>query len=69
MEFFYRNMRKQFDILVEGGQPVGGQWNFDKNNRNKWKGTPSIPQPYIPKTEQLLEDQRNDRNRRYKNLR
>jgi len=55
MEFFYRNMRKQFDILVEGGQPVGGQWNFDKNNRNKWKGTPIIPQPYIPKTEQLLE--------------
>jgi deoxyribodipyrimidine photolyase-related protein len=55
MEFFYRNMRKQFDILVEGGQPIGGQWNFDKNNRNKWKGTPSIPEPFIPKNEQLLE--------------
>lgn len=55
MEFFYRNMRKQFDILVEGGKPLGGQWNFDKNNRNKWKGSPAIPEPYLPKTEQLLE--------------
>ena len=53
MEFFYRNMRKKFDLLVEGGQPVGGQWNFDKNNRNKWKGSPEIPNPYLPKNEKL----------------
>ena len=55
MEFFYRNMRKQFDILVEDGKPLGGQWNFDKNNRNKWKGSPSIPDAYLPKTQNLLE--------------
>ena len=55
MEFFYRNMRKQFNILLEGGQPLGGQWNFDKNNRNKWKGTPEIPNPYLPKSDQLIE--------------
>ena len=55
MEFFYRNMRKQFNLLLEGGQPLGGQWNFDKNNRNKWKGSPAIPKPYTPKSDQLLE--------------
>lgn len=35
LEFFYRNMRKQFNLLMEQGQPEGGQWNFDKNNRKK----------------------------------
>ena len=46
MEFFYRNMRKKFDVLMDNGQPLGGQWNFDKNNRKKWKGTPTIPPAY-----------------------
>ncbi|MGC6479889.1 MAG: cryptochrome/photolyase family protein [Flavobacteriaceae bacterium] len=46
MEFFYRYMRKKFNLLMEGSQPEGEQWNFDKNNRKKWKGTPAIPEPY-----------------------
>lgn len=46
MEFFYRNMRKKYDLLMEQGQPLGGQWNFDKNNRKKWKGDPTIPAPF-----------------------
>jgi deoxyribodipyrimidine photolyase-related protein len=46
MEFFYRKMRKDFHLLMEGDQPLGGKWNFDKNNRNKWKGSPVIPEPY-----------------------
>ena len=54
LEFFYRNMRKQFDLLMQQGQPEGGQWNYDKNNRKKWKGTPEIPLAYIPKTEELV---------------
>ena len=53
LEFFYRNMRKQFDLLMHQGQPEGGQWNYDKNNRKKWKGKPEIPPAYIPKTEAL----------------
>lgn len=53
MEFFYRHMRKKFDILMQGNQPEGGQWNFDKNNRKKWKGKPAIPQAYLPQ-QQLL---------------
>ena len=48
MEFFYRNMRKKYDLLMVQGQPLGGKWNFDKNNRKKWKGEPPIPQPYRP---------------------
>ena len=46
MERFYRYMRKKHHILMEGEQPEGGEWNYDKSNRNKWKGTPEIP-PFL----------------------
>ena len=43
MEKFYRDMREKHDILINGGQPEGGKWNYDKSNRNKWKGEEEIP--------------------------
>ena len=44
MEFFYRNMRKKFGILMESGQPVGGKWNLDAENRKFPRGgIESIP--------------------------
>ncbi|SFD20917.1 cryptochrome/photolyase family protein [Algibacter pectinivorans] len=43
MENFYRDMRKKHDILMHAGQPEGGKWNYDKSNRNKWKGDVDIP--------------------------
>ena len=34
MEYFYREMRKRHQILMTpDGEPVGGQWNFDLENR------------------------------------
>ncbi len=34
MEYFYREMRKKYFILMEpDGEPCGGNWNFDKENR------------------------------------
>jgi deoxyribodipyrimidine photolyase-related protein len=35
MESFYRQMRKNHSILMEGKNPVGGKWNFDAENRKK----------------------------------
>jgi deoxyribodipyrimidine photolyase-related protein len=35
MESFYRNMRKKWNLLMEDGQPLGGQWNYDAENRKK----------------------------------
>lgn len=47
MEYFYRNMRKKYDILmITPKDPEGGKWNFDKSNRNKWKGNTEIPQAH-----------------------
>ena len=53
MEFFYRYMRKKFDILMVHDQPEGGSWNYDKFNRNKWNGSPEIPPPFYPKVDEI----------------
>lgn len=48
MEFFYRDMRRKHQVLVdEHGKPQGGQWNFDKNNRAHLKK--KVDQDKIPK--------------------
>tara|TARA_R110000850_G_scaffold16697_6_gene51840 strand:+ start:33144 stop:34679 length:1536 start_codon:yes stop_codon:yes gene_type:complete len=44
MEYFYRDMRKKQNILMQTNKdPEGGKWNFDQSNRKKWKGEPDIP--------------------------
>ncbi|MBC7413553.1 MAG: cryptochrome/photolyase family protein, partial [Herminiimonas sp.] len=43
MEHFYRDMRTRHKVLMEGAKPVGGQWNFDHDNRKSWPGTPVEP--------------------------
>ncbi len=46
MENFYRAMRKHFGILLEGdGSPVGGQWNYDKLNRESLPEAFDAPEP------------------------
>lgn len=35
MESFYRAMRKKHHVLMEGDQPLTGQWNYDSDNRKK----------------------------------
>jgi deoxyribodipyrimidine photolyase-related protein len=34
MEYFYRDMRRKTGLLMDGAEPVGGQWNFDADNRS-----------------------------------
>lgn len=36
MEFFYRQMRQRYGVLMDGKQPAGGQWNFDADNRQSF---------------------------------
>ncbi len=44
METFYRHLRRQHRILLnENGDPEGGQWNFDADNRKPWRGAPAHP--------------------------
>jgi deoxyribodipyrimidine photolyase-related protein len=36
LEYFYREMRKRHDVLMQGGEPLGGQWNYDVENRSSF---------------------------------
>jgi deoxyribodipyrimidine photolyase-related protein len=46
MDRFYRRMRQQTGILMEKGKPIGGQFSFDADNRNPYKG--EVPAPRFP---------------------
>ena len=46
MESFYRKQRTRLNILMDGKEPIGGAWNFDKENRlpppKKYEGPPYL---------------------------
>ena len=43
MEFFYREMRRETDLLMEGDAPAGGQWNYDHDNRKRLPKAQALP--------------------------
>jgi deoxyribodipyrimidine photolyase-related protein len=43
MEFFYREMRRETDLLMEGDEPAGGQWNYDSDNRKRLPKAQVLP--------------------------
>ncbi|WP_108260982.1 cryptochrome/photolyase family protein [Mangrovicoccus ximenensis] len=45
MEYFYREMRRKTGLLMEDGQPAGGKWNFDHDNRKPAKDDLFAPKP------------------------
>ena len=47
LEYWYRELRVRHQVLMDGDQPAGGQWNFDADNRGAFgkKGPPPIPAP------------------------
>ncbi|WP_210247225.1 cryptochrome/photolyase family protein [Aliikangiella marina] len=49
MEFFYRYMRKRFNILMKNDKPLGEQWNFDAENRQtlKSESLDIVPEPLV----------------------
>jgi deoxyribodipyrimidine photolyase-related protein len=53
MEFFYREMRRKHGVLLDAaGEPEGGQWNFDPENRGSFgrEGPPphAAPRAFKP---------------------
>jgi deoxyribodipyrimidine photolyase-related protein len=47
LEHFYRWLRKREGVLMDGDQPIGGAWNFDKANRKAFgkQGPGLLPEP------------------------
>jgi deoxyribodipyrimidine photolyase-related protein len=54
MEFFYREMRKKHNVLMDGTEPVGGEWNYDSENRKSPPGGGLlIPSPCIIEPDEI----------------
>ncbi|MGI4022936.1 MAG: cryptochrome/photolyase family protein [Janthinobacterium lividum] len=47
MESFYRHMRQKYNLLMNGNEPVGGLWNFDVDNRNRYDKKVPLPEPLV----------------------
>ncbi len=47
LEYWYRELRHKHGILMDGKNPVGGQWNFDADNRDSFgkAGPQDVPPP------------------------
>ncbi len=43
LEYFYRHMRRKTGWLMDGGEPAGGQWNYDAQNREALQPDIDIP--------------------------
>ncbi len=43
MEFFYREMRRKTGLLMDDKDPLGGQWNYDAENRKKLPKGHALP--------------------------
>ena len=52
MEYFYRWMRRRTGALMEDDQPIGGEWNYDSENRaafgKQGPGLLPAPQQFAP---------------------
>lgn len=56
MEYFYRDMRRKYGILMQGDQPEGGQWNYDADNRQPPKAGLYVPKPYASEPDTITQD-------------
>lgn len=48
LEFFYRELRRRYAVLLDAkGEPEGGQWNYDHDNRGSFpkSGPKGVPTP------------------------
>jgi deoxyribodipyrimidine photolyase-related protein len=63
MEWFYRQMRRKTGLLMQDDKPVGGQWNYDHDNRKPaapdlFRAKPPVfePDPITAQVLDLVED-------------
>jgi len=65
-EDFYRWVRQEHDLLMEGDAPVGGRWNYDHENREpppRQSSVLPVPAPYRPREDEIDEEVRRDLDR------
>jgi deoxyribodipyrimidine photolyase-related protein len=54
---FYIWQRKRFKILLQpGGEPVGGQWSFDEDNRSPFPKGEAVPELCFPEQDATVKE-------------
>ncbi|WP_076068611.1 cryptochrome/photolyase family protein [Sphingomonas montana] len=57
MEFFYRDMRRKTGLLMDpNGKPTGGDWNYDKENRQTPPRGLNYPAPLRFEPDEITQD-------------
>ena len=56
LEYFYRELRRKTGLLMDGKDPAGGKWNFDKDNRKPAKQGLKFRQPPSTKPDDVTQD-------------
>ena len=56
MEFFYREMRRKYSVLMDHDGPIGGQWNFDAENRKPPKSGLDVPDTYRAQSDDITQE-------------
>ncbi|MGH1441670.1 MAG: cryptochrome/photolyase family protein [Cellvibrionaceae bacterium] len=56
MEYFYREVRKKHQFLMEGNKPVGDKWNYDQENRKALPKELDPPQPTTFSPDKITKD-------------
>ncbi|UWQ62138.1 cryptochrome/photolyase family protein [Leisingera caerulea] len=56
MEYFYREMRRETGLLMDGDEPEGGQWNFDHENRKPAEDGLTLPEPPQTSPDEITEE-------------
>ncbi len=56
MEYFYREMRRETGLLMDGEEPAGGQWNYDHDNRKPAGADLFMPKPFRVSPDAITRD-------------
>lgn len=56
MEYFYREMRRKFSVLMDHGEPIGGQWNYDAENRKPPASGLEVPDTFHADPDDITRD-------------
>jgi len=65
LEDFYRDARRRVDVLMDGSEPAGGQWNYDHDNRQPppKSATLGVPPPWRAQEDEIDAEVRADLDR------
>lgn len=56
MEYFYRSMRRKTGWLMDADKPVGGEWNYDKQNRKSLPRAMTFPRRLRFEADEMTRD-------------